>query len=294
MARPHFCRCADSHFRCGLRESAARRKSVKIGTIRFAGPPSVIYSPSGNPYLPPHAGRATPRAARLTHRDHSRPRMHTDRTPIERRAAESSSPGSTAPRRTRPPPSPSTRSSPPTRPSSSTWRSPSSWSASSAANCSTWRSTAPGSRTTTRRSGGCSPSSRSASAPAGRTGPFPAASPSERSTFRFTRSSTPNANRAPGASADGRHARDPRHRRLGSRRASGRAAPAWPEAGGKVGDFNLLRQLGKGAFGRVFLATRRADHPARRRQDLQAEVRRGQGARPAWAPERRVRPVRPA
>ncbi len=35
----------------------------------------------------------------------------------------------------------------------------------------------------------------------------------------------------------------------------GRSGPgSWPEVGGRVGDFNLLRQLGKGAFGRVFLA----------------------------------------
>lgn len=35
-------------------------------------------------------------------------------------------------------------------------------------------------------------------------------------------------------------------------RRSGRSG--WPESGARVGDFNLLRQLGKGAFGRVFLA----------------------------------------
>lgn len=37
--------------------------------------------------------------------------------------------------------------------------------------------------------------------------------------------------------------------------ATKRSGPAvWPDAGKRVGDFNLLRQLGKGAFGRVFLA----------------------------------------
>lgn len=37
--------------------------------------------------------------------------------------------------------------------------------------------------------------------------------------------------------------------------APGSARPAaWPAPGARVGDFNLLRQMGKGAFGRVFLA----------------------------------------
>jgi serine/threonine protein kinase/Tfp pilus assembly protein PilF len=41
----------------------------------------------------------------------------------------------------------------------------------------------------------------------------------------------------------------------GSTGASGPPrAPVWPAPGAKVGDFNLLRQMGKGAFGRVFLA----------------------------------------
>jgi eukaryotic-like serine/threonine-protein kinase len=40
----------------------------------------------------------------------------------------------------------------------------------------------------------------------------------------------------------------------GSTQGRRHSSTAWPDAGGRVGDFNLLRQLGKGAFGRVFLA----------------------------------------
>ena len=63
----------------------------------------------------------------------------------------------------------------------------------------------------------------------------------------------------PARRTEGPVASPPAPTRPGRRAESGgparrTVAPTWPDAGARVGDFNLLRQLGKGAFGRVFLA----------------------------------------
>ena len=61
----------------------------------------------------------------------------------------------------------------------------------------------------------------------------------------------PGASSAPGAPAP---SDKPRSSAVGSGSSFSTAGGAWPEAGIRIGDYNLVRAMGKGAFSRVYLA----------------------------------------